>query len=62
MSVSAISSVVPAITPQETQKAAPAPVASKPAPASTPTDTVSISPAAQKASQAADVDHDGDSH
>jgi hypothetical protein len=61
MSVSAISSAVSAAIQPELHKAAPASVASQPA-ASSPTDTVSLSAAAQKASQAGDVDRDGDSH
>lgn len=61
MSVSAISSVVPTLAPTEIHKAA-APVASQPSATSSPTDTVSLSPTAQKAPQAGDVDHDGDSH
>jgi hypothetical protein len=62
MSVSAISSVVPTTNVQQLQKAVPAPAASKPSGSSSPADTVSLSPAAQKASQTGDVDRDGDSH
>jgi hypothetical protein len=45
---------------QVPQNATPTNATSKPV--SVPTDTVSLSPAAQKAPQAGDVDHDGDSH
>jgi hypothetical protein len=62
MSVSAISSAVPAAALQEVSHAAPAPTSTKPAAATLSADTVSLSPAAQKASQTGDVDHDGDSH
>jgi len=61
MSVSAISSASLAATQLETQKPTPAPVASSPSPAQLPADTVSLSPAAIKAT-GGDVDHDGDSH
>lgn len=61
MNVSAISSVAPTTTSPQLHNAA-APAASQPAATSSPADTVSLSPAAQKASQASDVDHDGDSH
>jgi hypothetical protein len=57
MNVSAISSAAPL---QVLQNATATHTAAKPA--SVPTDTVSLSPAAQKAPQAGDVDHDGDSH
>jgi len=60
MSVSAIHSSSPAEILPAVKQATAAPAASKPA--STPTDTVTLSPAAQKASQVGDVDHDGDSH
>ena len=60
MSISAISSTAPAAEVAAAKQAAPAPAESKPA--SLPTDTVTLSPAAQKASQGGDVDHDGDSH
>jgi hypothetical protein len=59
MSISAIGSTTPAADLAAVKQANPAPAASKPA--SLPTDTVTLSPAAQKAS-AGDVDHDGDSH
>jgi hypothetical protein len=60
MNVSAIGSTAPEATLPSVQQATAAPAASKPA--DTPTDTVTLSPAALKASQAGDVDHDGDSH
>jgi hypothetical protein len=60
MSVSAINSTAPAAILPAVKQSTAAPAASKPA--STPNDTVTLSPAAQKASQAGDVDHDGDSH
>jgi hypothetical protein len=60
MSVSAIGPTAPAAPMPTVQHATAAPEASKPAPA--PTDTVTLSSAALKASQAGDVDHDGDSH
>ena len=62
MSLSIINSVAPSTPLPELQKATPTPVQSQQSPASLPTDTVTISPAAQKASQAGDADHDGDSH
>lgn len=60
MSISAIGSAAPTAALQELQKQAPAEAASKPA--TLPADTVSLSSAGVKASQAGDVDHDGDSH
>jgi hypothetical protein len=59
MSISAIGSISNAASLAQTQPAAPTP---KPAQASLQPDTVSLSAAAQKASQSGDVDHDGDSH
>ena len=61
MSISAISSSTQAAALQELYKSATSQPAAKPAHSSIPTDTVTLSPAAQKAS-AGDVDHDGDSH
>jgi hypothetical protein len=60
MNISAISLITPPVAPPVPHNAA-APAASQPAAASSPTDTVSLSPAAQKAPQAGDVDRDGDS-
>ena len=60
MSVSAIQSTSPAAILPSVKQATAAPTASKAA--ATPTDTVTLSPAAQKASQVGDVDRDGDSH
>jgi hypothetical protein len=62
MSVSAVSSATQAVALHELQKSASAQPTSKSAQPSRPTDTVSLSPAALKASPAGDVDHDGDSH
>jgi len=68
MNLQAISSAVHTAMLSETQKAAPAAVASssttaKSSPATpAPTDTVSLSPAAQAGKAGGDVDHDGDSH
>jgi len=62
MSISAIGSIAPAVNAAPTQPAAPPPTTSQPAQASLQPDTVSLSAAAQKASQGGDVDHDGDSH
>ena len=62
MSLSAISSLTPAASLQELQLAAPAQVSPKSSSTSLPSDTVTLSPAAQKASPSVDVDHDGDSH
>lgn len=62
MSLPAISSIAIASNQPEFQKSTPTPVASHQAQASLPTDTVSLSPAAQKATDSGDVDHDGDSH
>jgi hypothetical protein len=59
MSISAISAVVPSPAVQPASKPV---TAAAPAPAASPTDSVTLSPAAQKAPKAADVDHDGDSH
>ena len=61
MSVSAVSSASLANNLLEIQKQTPAPVASSTSSAPLPTDTVSLSPAALKAT-GGDVDHDGDSH
>jgi hypothetical protein len=60
MSVSAVSSASPASNLPEIQRQTPAPVASSTSSA-LPADTVSLSPAALKATSG-DVDHDGDSH
>jgi hypothetical protein len=60
MTLSAINPAAHAASLPEVQTATPAPVASKSSPA--PTDTVTLSSAAQKASQGGDIDHDGDSH
>jgi hypothetical protein len=46
----------------EVQKSTSLPIASRSAAPSLPTDTVTLSAAAQNASKAGDVDHDGDSH
>jgi hypothetical protein len=62
MSVSPISSAVPAAIVPEVQKPSAPPVASQPsAPSapSSPADTVALSSAAHKASPAGDPDHDG---
>jgi hypothetical protein len=59
MSVSPISSAVPAAIVPEVQKLASAPAVSQP---SAPSDKVTLSSAAPKASLAGDVDHDGDSN
>ncbi|HVU44550.1 MAG TPA: hypothetical protein VHD85_00400 [Terracidiphilus sp.] len=62
MSVSAISSLSHAATTDVQQNPAPAPVTSKPSATPLPQDTVTLSSAGRAASQAGDVDHDGDSH
>jgi len=62
MSISAIGSIVPTTTQLEVQKSTSLPIASRSAAPSLPTDTVTLSAAAQNASKAGDVDHDGDSH
>ena len=62
MSLSITSSIAPSTSLPESQGATPTPVRPQSSSASSPTDTVTLSPAAQKASQAGDVDHDGDSH
>jgi hypothetical protein len=62
MNLSITNSIAPSPPVPEHQRTTPTPVQSQPSPASPPTDTVTLSPAAQKASQAGDVDHDGDSH
>jgi hypothetical protein len=62
MNVPAISSAAPTANLSEVQKAAPTPPVSKSTASSYPTDTVTLSAAAQGASKAGDVDHDGDSH
>jgi hypothetical protein len=61
MSLSPISSIASAPASAAVQKTAPtpAPASAQPASAAPASDTVSISPAAQKASHAADADHDG---
>jgi hypothetical protein len=61
LNLSAISPILSSHTPAETQKAPAAPQSAT-TPTSHPVDTVTLSGAAQKASPAADVDHDGDSH
>jgi hypothetical protein len=58
MSVSPISSAVPAATVPEVHKPAAAAASQPPAPSS-PADTVVLSSAAHKASPAGDPDHDG---
>ncbi len=60
MNVSAIGSTAASATLPAVHQATATPPASKPA--SAPIDTVTLSPAALKASRAGDVDHDGDSH
>jgi len=62
MNLSITNSTNPSTPQPELQRTTPTPVQSKPSPAAQPTDTVTLSPAAQKASQVGDVDHDGDSH
>jgi hypothetical protein len=62
MSLSITSSVTSATSPLSNQNVTPATDRTKTSSAPLPTDTVSLSPAAQKASQNGDVDHDGDSH
>ena len=62
MSLSAIGSALPVGSAHDLQSPVPTAAPSKPAGNSIPTDTVSISSAAQRASRAGDVDHDGDSH
>lgn len=62
MNVSAINPAAHSTGVSQVQSATPAPASSKSSPASLPTDTVTLSPAAQKATHADDVDHDGDSH
>ncbi len=57
MNISPVNAVSSAYNMPEAQKAAPAPQSSSPV-----QDTVTLSPAAQKASAGGDVDHDGDSH
>ncbi len=61
MSMSILGLAAPAASAPQIQNSTPAPVRqqSSPPPQS---DTVTLSAAAQKASQAGDVDHDGDSH
>jgi hypothetical protein len=61
MNLSITNSIAPSTPLPELQRTTPTPVQSQPSPVSA-TDTVSLSLAAQKASQAGDVDHDGDSH
>jgi len=61
MSISPITSAIPVFAPEASPNPAPSQTAPS-APASLPNDTVTLSPAAMKASQAGDVDHDGDSH
>jgi len=62
MSLSAIGSIAHAASQPQIQQAAPAPAPTQPPQASLQPDTVSLSAAAQKASQGGDQDHDGDSH
>lgn len=59
MSISAIGPIAHAASQAQIQQAAPPPTPTK---ASLQPDTVSLSAAAQKASQGGDLDHDGDSH
>ncbi len=61
MSLSAISAATLATNQLEIQKQTPTPVASNRSSAPLPGDTVSLSPAALKAT-GGDADHDGDSH
>ena len=61
MSLSAISPAALATNQLENLKQTPAPVAPSSSSTQLPTDTVSLSPAALKAT-GGDVDHDGDSH
>lgn len=60
MSISAINSSHSVASSYEAPKPAPAPTAHSAS--SIPTDTVTLSSAAQHATSAGDVDHDGDSH
>jgi hypothetical protein len=62
MSMSVLNSVAAAVSQAQPKEATPVPTATQPASASLQNDTVTLSPAAQKASQGGDVDHDGDSH
>ena len=62
MNLSAINSVWHAASEFTQQSPAAVPTASKPSSASLPQDTVALSSAGRAASQAGDVDHDGDSH
>ena len=62
MSMSVISPVATATSQPQPQHAAPVSKAAQPASASLQNDTVTLSAAAQKASQGGDVDRDGDSH
>jgi hypothetical protein len=62
MSLSISGSVTSATSLLQNQNATPTAAPAKPSSAPLPTDTVSLSPAAQKASQSGDIDHDGDSY
>lgn len=62
MSMSVIGPVTAAASQPQPQHTAPVSTAAQPASASLKNDTVTLSAAAQKASQGGDVDHDGDSH
>ena len=62
MNLSITNFFAPSMPLPEHQGTTPTPMQSQPSSAFPPTDTVTLSPAAQKASQAGDVDHDGDSH
>jgi len=62
MSLSAIGSISPATSQPQIHEAASSPTPSQQSSASLQPDTVTLSSAAQKASQGGDVDHDGDSH
>ena len=61
MSVSAVSSASLVNSPLEIQKQIPSPAGSTTSSTQLPKETVSLSPAAAKAT-GGDVDHDGDSH
>jgi len=62
MSMSVLNPVAGATSAPTTPKPAPQAVQQQPTPATLKPDTVSISSTAPAASQAGDVDHDGDSH
>ncbi len=62
MSLSIPGSIAPVTSQPDIHKAAPAPVPTQAVSTTAQTDTVTLSPAALKASQGGDVNHDGDSH